>query len=506
MKKIIRSGICAVLVFLLAFSAPVLAAESYPAAATETGDGYYIYQTEYFYSGNISENVAADLQPGEKLEIPLSSNSDFVPGQYYLTIYSCGNREKFDILVNGEKVGTVERNGTGFGQNQMTYDKLTTALTLKAEDTVTLVAPGGEYWGWVDHIILDVDEHYTPEEKPADPVEKPDDQPAEPVTKTETGDGYFRWQGEAYYAKTPDGWPTVADLQPGENIAFPLSDNPDFTAGTYTLTVFSCGNRESIEVLVNGQSVGKILRSGTNFGLDQLTDDQLMVALELKPEDVLTIVGPTGAYYGWVDYITLTSGYEQGPSMDGNAVETGDGYVCYQAEYFYQMVAKNAYANLKAGTTIDIPLNTYEAFEDGWYTITVRSSGSRESMYLRVNGKVIGSVFRLASDCSEEGMSEDRYKVKVELKAGDVITLVAPSDGASGWVDWVRLNQVDPPAGANTTPSETAPPEQQTEPTVSQPENPDGGNGTVIIVAGAVAIVLVAAGVVFFVIRKKKSM
>lgn len=127
-----------------------------PDGAVESGDGWHQYQAEYFYDGNISENAAADLQPGETLEIPVDAAKNFAEGEYTLTVRSCGNRESFEILVNGKSVGTVTRTGTGFGMDQMTDDKLSKTITLKPGDVIGLKAPSGEIWGWVDCITLDL--------------------------------------------------------------------------------------------------------------------------------------------------------------------------------------------------------------------------------------------------------------------------------------------------------------------------------------------------------------
>ncbi len=127
-----------------------------PEPKTETGDGWVRYHAEHFYEPRIKENVAADLQPGEQIIIPVNAFVDFKEGKYSLTVRSCGNRESFEILVNGQSVGNLTRKGTGFGMDQMTNDKLTQTLTLKPGDVIGLKAPSGEFWGWVDYVQLDV--------------------------------------------------------------------------------------------------------------------------------------------------------------------------------------------------------------------------------------------------------------------------------------------------------------------------------------------------------------
>ena len=167
--------------------------------------------------------------------IPLNTNADFSGGKYTLSISSCGNRESFEILINGESVGSISRSGTGFGMDQMTVDKLDVVLELYADDIVTVVASADGY-GWVDYLQLD---KYIS------------------ADATESGDGYFVYQMEYFY----DGnicEDIAADLQPGESILFRLNTNQDFTAGRYRLTVYSCGNRESFDILVNGRKICRI--------------------------------------------------------------------------------------------------------------------------------------------------------------------------------------------------------------------------------------------------------
>ncbi len=263
-----------------------------PEDAVQSGEGWYQYQVEYFYDGNINENAAADLQPGEVLEIPVGA--DFVEGEYTLTVRSCGNRETFEILVNGQSVGTVARSGNGFGMDQMTDDKLAETLTLKPGDMIGIKAPSGEFWGWVDSVRLDV---YTEPVKPDEPVA-----PDLPDGSVQSGDGWYQYQVEYFY----DGnisENAAADLQPGEVLEIPVGAN--FVEGEYTLTIRSCGNRESFEILVNGQSVGTLSRKGTGFGMDQMTDDKLTQTITLKAGDVIGLKAPSGEFWGWVESIAL---------------------------------------------------------------------------------------------------------------------------------------------------------------------------------------------------------
>ncbi len=466
----------------LAFIFPVIGQVS--AAQEEaflTGDGYFLYQAESVYSGTICEEFSADLQPGETLTFTLDENSDFTGGEYVLWVRSNGNRERYDVLINGEPAASITRTGTDFGKAGMTLDRTEAPITLKAGDLLSLSVPEGEIYGWVDYIVLIAPD----KELPPDP------------TNPNAGAG-FRYEGEAYYDKTPDVTAEAADLQPGDTLTIPLKDNGEFVAGTYTLSVFSCGNREQFQVLVNGKAVGEITRGGTNFGMDQMTLDVLALPLTLTPEDTVSLVAQSGSYWGWVDFVSLQG--EVKP--EGDPVTVTDGALQFEAEFFYSRLNGRKYADLQPGTVIDLPLNTYEGFEEGWYNLTVRSCGTRECLYVRVNGKVLGSVSRLASGYGEEALSEDRFPTKIQLKPGDVLTLSAPADETYGWVDWVRLEKVQAPAEP-LKPTETP----ETTPSVpqAQPTEPKANPGNALWIGiGAAVVVLAGIGAAVMIRKKKK--
>ncbi len=372
-------------------------------------EDYYIYQVENYYSGNICEGAAADLQPGETIAITLGS--EFATGKYTLTVSSCGNRESFEILLNGESVGIINRVGTDYGMNQMTFDKLTgKILQLKSEDVISIVAPADGY-GWVDYLCLDT---YGPDDG------------------VETGVGYFRYQAEAFYDKLPGSGDCAADMQPGETIAVTLGS--EFVAGKYTLTVSSCGNRESFEILINGESVGTVNRIGTDYGMNQMTPDTLDVVLELKQGDVITVAAPEGGYYGWVDYLQLDKYFSE------SANETGDGYFVYQVEHYYDgNISEEIAADMQPGEVIEIPLRTNKDFTTGKYIITIYSCGNREAFEILVNGQSVGTISRTGTGYGQDQMTYDKLESVLNLKPDDVVSIVAPAEGY-GWVDFILLD------------------------------------------------------------------
>lgn len=84
-----------------------------------------------------------------------------------------------------------------------------------------------------------------------------------------------------------------------------LSDDPDFTAGRYRLSVLSNGTREQFIVSVNGAPVGEIRKERADYSDIDYSQDYLEGALTLAPGDILTITGQDGDHFGWVNYILL---------------------------------------------------------------------------------------------------------------------------------------------------------------------------------------------------------
>lgn len=113
----------------------------------------------------------------------------------------------------------------------------------------------------------------------------------------------FRYDGEDYYPASL--YSPAADLQAGESIHFVLSDDPDFTAGRYRLSVLSNGTREQFIVSVNGAPVGEIRKERADYSDIDYSQDYLEGALTLAPGDILTITGQDGDHFGWVNYILL---------------------------------------------------------------------------------------------------------------------------------------------------------------------------------------------------------
>ena len=61
----------------------------------------------------------------------------------------------------------------------------------------------------------------------------------------------WKFEGEKYYYKNTDGG-AAADLQPSEEIHFPIPDDEAFEGGRYNLLLRVCGG-QNYKVLVDGE-------------------------------------------------------------------------------------------------------------------------------------------------------------------------------------------------------------------------------------------------------------
>lgn len=283
--------------------------------------------------------------------------------------------------------------------------------------------------------------------------------------RARTADGLYIYEGEAYYKALGDK--PAADLQPGAQLSFRLSDNPDFTGGVYRLTVRSNGNRQMFAVKVNHEQVGTINRYGTDFGMQSMTDDPLEAALALEPSDLLTIEGEGGENYGWVDYVALERVTEKDggetPAVirrtgAGRGEASQAGPLTYRAkDYYEKKTGDGMYADLQPGEAIRFRAGDHPEFKEGVYRIAVTSNGNRTRLLVRKNGEALGSVVRVyGNGFDPTDMTRNMLGRNVLVKADDVITLEAPGnnpdEGPWGWVD--RIEFVQPPSGTGTAKGE----------------------------------------------------
>ncbi|MCC8059476.1 MAG: hypothetical protein LIO81_01320 [Clostridiales bacterium] len=397
-----RTGGCALTETIYVNSAePTLSVEN----------GALIYQAEAYYKAQ-NDNPAADLQPGEQIPIPVSEHWKFVDGSYRLTIRSCGNRELFNIKVNGVKVASVSRKESNYGMDQMSDDG-GAILDLKAGDILIVEGQTGGKYGWVDYVSLT------------------------PVTRSEPSESgkRYSWEAENYYQKQTDT-PT-ADLQPGETIDIPLGDNEEFVDGTYYIQASSNGNRTMLSVKVNGALVGSITRNETNFTMDGMTLDVLQRPVALTRQDVISLCAPgtEEGPWGWVDQLVLVPADEANPTP--------------KEEYRYPAAAYGtastflAAADLQPEESLVIPLSDQAEFTEGDYRVFVISNGTREEFAISLNGGYVGAIRRSASDYGDNGMSADQLPDILHLTPADILTVTGQAGDHYGWVSALLLERVE---------------------------------------------------------------
>ena len=123
---------------------------SLPLIVKATASGGY-YDAVRFYTGKLAdENRAVDLQPGEQIEIPASDSNNFTAGKYTLSLRSCGNRTTYEIMVDGQSIGAIHREGSGWGD----YSESIIPLMLNMDSVITIKAPADGTYGWVRSVTL----------------------------------------------------------------------------------------------------------------------------------------------------------------------------------------------------------------------------------------------------------------------------------------------------------------------------------------------------------------
>lgn len=374
-----------------------------------------IYEGEAYYTKQ-NDNPAADFQPGEQIIIPVSDNSAFADGTYYLSVRSCGLREAFTIKVNGMEMGSISRRSNDYGMDMITEDKMGTELTLCAGDLLCVESAKGASWGWVDSVCL------------------------EPVAKKAASQAQssYTWEAEDFYPEQKEN--PAADLQPGEQIDIPLGSNSQFAEGSYYLLVKNCGSRTVLNVQKNGEQTGSICRSETGFSMGGMTLDVLMRPLHLTKDDTISLCAPgergsPDGLFGWVDQVIL----KQAPAASPKALD----------EYLYPGQAYGtgslflAAADLQPGGSMEIPLSDNLDFMEGLYRIQIQSCGTREQFAVQLNHQTVGTVRRRGSGYGEGELSLDTLEQAVYLKPSDVLTITGQEGDFYGWVSNVILE----PAG-----------------------------------------------------------
>lgn len=386
--------------------------------------------------------VANVNNPSKKVEFPILASDGFEENDYHFTLYTTGTMRNWVVYVNGVQVLSGTRNGSGYEKKYMTRELGDELIHLKPGDILTvqfLEQDTDNYGNWIDRIVLNSRRKVAG----ADFINRRGGR----ILKDLAGDfeagsqphisvenGRLIYQGEAYYKAQNDN--PAADLQPGEQILIPVSDNSRFAEGMYHLVIRSCGNREFFKVKVNGWNKGNITRKETGYGMGEMSEDSLGTLIALKPGDVLAIEGQTGGKYGWVDYVSLTM-VQPGTSQEESAKKN----YTWECEDFYTKQKDNPAADLQPGEEITIPLRTNEEFTGGTWYLAVVSNGNRTAMVIKKNGERIGSITRNETNFDMGSVTMDVLQRPVALNPDDVISICAPGDesGPYGWVDRMVL-------------------------------------------------------------------
>lgn len=148
-------------------------------------NGLLWYEGEHYYKRPSNNEPVAELMPGERFNIQVDDLELFGNGEYEVGLLAAGARTTYEIEVNGEPIGTINRTANNLAMNNVTMTLLDeTVVPLKKGDILTIIAPeDGKYEsGWVDAVVLknaSLDDP-DPIEEPEEP-EKPGEEPEEPA-------------------------------------------------------------------------------------------------------------------------------------------------------------------------------------------------------------------------------------------------------------------------------------------------------------------------------------
>ncbi len=265
------------------------------------------------------------------------------------------------------------------------------------------------------------------------------------------------FEAEDYY--TGNKAEGQADLQPGENISIQMPGN--FIKGTYNVSVVSCGNRTQLDVSVDGKGVGSILRTGTGFGMNEMTTDSVVeLPIALETGNVLEIQdsGSIGSGYGWVDKVILTliEKYKE------DQKENSDPYV-YPKNMLYKVEGEDGkttalptldnhpergiYGNASNHALIKniglnqgyVELTLPEEVEAANYDLVFSySSGTDGKVNIWVNGEQ-RTLDYTATDRSWRFKANTIAIRDISINPGDVIKIQDALDNCWIWMDYIYL-------------------------------------------------------------------
>lgn len=372
-------------------------------------------------TGSVEDGNCIHLGPGNTMTIKLDTR--FEEGQYGLWLFHTGDARSYTVLVNGQAEGTYDvaesKGDQGeLGSNQLTGGGWKGSYSLKAGDTVTITAPNDTTTGWIKGVtfkwLSEVQGGFTME-----------------------GDAYI-FEGERYYDRLTED-KKGADLQPNTEIRIPLEKVSGFKSGNYRIEAVYAGNGQILKVETGNHSAELILSPG-EFGWNNSKTAETMGILHLTGKETLVLKAVSEGQYDWIDKIRLVPTTEKRiclnvkdsivkleEAADGWNPITGDDGNC---------------ANMDPGKTLTINLDS--RFIQGQYVLKMMHSGSARTYTVLVNGEEMGTY--LAAGSGAFGMDQllaNGWQGRYTLKAGDVVTIVAP-EGSYGWIKDIVWKEVPP--------------------------------------------------------------
>ncbi len=390
-----------------------------PFPESETWIGVEAGDSSVTITGSVEDGNCIHLGPGNTMTIKLDTR--FEEGQYGLWLFHTGDARSYTVSVNGQTEGTYDvteskGNQGELGSNQLTGGGWKGSYSLKDGDTVTITAPNDTTAGWIKGVtfkwLSEVQGGFTME-----------------------GDAYI-FEGERYYDKLTED-KKGADLQPNTEIRIPLEKVSGFKSGNYRIEAVYAGNGQILKVEAGNHSAELILSPG-EFGWNNSKTAETMGILNLTRKETLVLRAVSEGQYDWIDKIRLVPTTEKRiclnvkdpivkleEAADGWNPVTGDDGNC---------------ANMDPGKTLTINLDS--RFIQGQYVLKMIHSGSARTYTVLVNGEEIGTY--LAAGSGAFGMDqllENGWQGRYTLKAGDIVTIVAP-EGSYGWIKDIVWKEV----------------------------------------------------------------
>ncbi|MCD8223558.1 MAG: hypothetical protein LUC99_01685 [Clostridiales bacterium] len=382
---------------------------------------------EHYTGGTANGGTAADLQPSESIDFTIPVSSGFASGVYNLYVCVCGY-QSYSVSLDGEEIAAIDRgDGTDWGDFELCL--LPAALTLRASDVITLTA--SDHYGWVDYILLVPCEDYEEEFDEAGVTVLADAgviPTGSELTVELADETTMEWVKELFGV-------TEANELPMSfwNISL-TSDGVEIDpAGTVTIRLkVPAGFETDGLVLYQISSSGR--RSVISYTLYS-ANARRSSAYSLRSRSV-SASSLGGEYY--VEFETETLGLF-------GLVSGIDGYYYYGSDYYAKLTgSENQYADLQPREEMEFCVGDAFGFADGNYILTLRSSGTRTKLMVKVNGVVVGMLSRENTDW--EDMNDAVLDLVLSLTPEDVITIYAPGTedlGPYGWVDYVKLTATD---------------------------------------------------------------